>query len=113
LPPALKQLQQLLTKGMQATASLWPPLQSAYKLVHQAVQILANQEQHTGTAVRERYLAFVRQMQDEIADVGVLATSDICSGNGPVLPDGESLHATTVLTSKKICGATRSISPPR
>ena len=57
MPPALKQLQHLLTKGMKATASLWPPLQSAYKLVHQAVQILANPEQHPGTAVRERYLA--------------------------------------------------------
>ncbi len=69
MPPSLKLLQQLLTKGMKATASLWPPLQSAYKLVHQAVQILANQEQHTGTAVRERYLAFVRQMQEQKADV--------------------------------------------
>src|SRR5438270_13237555 len=57
---------------MNATASLWPPLQSAYKLVHQAVQILANQEQHTGTAVRECYLAFVRQMQKQKADVGPL-----------------------------------------
>jgi hypothetical protein len=72
LPPSLKLLQQLLTKGMKATASLWPPLQSAYKLVHQAVQILANQEQHTGTAVRERYLAFVRQMQEQKADVEAL-----------------------------------------
>ncbi len=69
MPPSLKLLQQLLTKGMKATASLWPPLQSAYKLVHQAVQILANQEQHTGTAIRERYLAFVRQMQEQKADV--------------------------------------------
>ena len=72
MPPALKLLQQLLTKGMKATASLWPPLQSAYKLVHQAVEILANPEQHTGTAVRERYLAFVRQMQEQKADVGPL-----------------------------------------
>ena len=72
MPPALKLLQHLLTKGMKATASLWPPLQSAYKLVHQAVQILANPEQHTGTAVRERYLAFVRQMQEQKADVGPL-----------------------------------------
>jgi hypothetical protein len=57
---------------MQATASLWPPLQSAYKLVHQAVQILANPEQHTGTAVRERSLAFVSQMQEQKAGVGPL-----------------------------------------
>ena len=73
LPPALKQLQHLLTKAMKATTSLWPPLQSAYKLVHQAVHILANPEQHTGPAVRERYLAFVRQMQEQKADVGPLA----------------------------------------
>jgi len=32
----------------------------------------------------------------------VLATSDICSGNGPVLPDGESLLATAVLTERNI-----------
>jgi hypothetical protein len=65
-------LQQLLTKGLQSTAALWPPLQSAYKLVHQAEQILANPEQYTGTQVRERYLAYVRQMQEQKANVGPL-----------------------------------------
>ena len=69
MPPALKLLQQLLTKGMKATTSLWPPLQSAYKLVHQAAHILANPEQHTGTQIRERYLADVRQMQKQKADL--------------------------------------------
>ena len=58
------------TASASPTASLWSPLQSAYKLVHQAAQILANHEQHTGTQVRERYLAYVRQMQK--ADVGPL-----------------------------------------
>ncbi len=41
-------------------------------MVHQAVQILANHEQHTGTQVRERYLAHVCQMQEQKADVGLL-----------------------------------------
>jgi hypothetical protein len=72
LPPALKLLQQLLTKGMKATASLWPPLQSAYGRLHQAAQILANDEQQSGAQVRERYLAFVAQMQEQQADVGPL-----------------------------------------
>ena len=72
MPPALKQLQHLLTKGVQSTATLWSPLQSAYKLVHQAKQILANQEQQQGTQVRERYLAFVRQMQEQKADMELL-----------------------------------------
>jgi hypothetical protein len=65
-------LQQLLGKGLQSTATLWPPLQSAYQLVHQAEQILANPEQHTGAQVRERYLAYIRQMQEQKADVGPL-----------------------------------------
>ena len=69
MPSALKQLQQLLSKGIKATTTLWSPLQSAYKLVHQAAHILANQEQYTGTQVRERYLAFVSQMQEQKANV--------------------------------------------
>ena len=72
MPPALKLLQQLLTKGMKATSLLWLPLQSVYRLVHQGVEILANPEQHTGTQVRERYLALVSQMQEQKASVGPL-----------------------------------------
>ncbi len=63
----------MLTKGLQRTATLWSPLQKAYGLVHQAANILANQEQHTGTQVRERYLAFIKQMQEQKAEVGPLA----------------------------------------
>jgi len=62
-------LQQLLAKGLKATAALWPPLQSAYQLVHQAAEILANHQHHTGTQVRERYLAHVRQMQKQQASL--------------------------------------------
>ena len=57
---------------MKATTSLWSPLQSAYMLVHQAAHILANHEQYTGTQVRECYLAFVRQMQEQKAELGPL-----------------------------------------
>jgi hypothetical protein len=55
------------------TAPLWPPLQRAYGLVHQASEILTNDEQHSGAQVRERYLAHVSQMQQRSADVGPLA----------------------------------------
>jgi hypothetical protein len=68
----LKQLHQLLTKGLQATAALWPPLQRASQLVRQAAQILANEPQHTGAQVRKIYLAFVQQMQEQQADLGSL-----------------------------------------
>ncbi len=52
--------------------TVWPPLQSAYKLVHQAAKILANLQQHSGIQVRECYLAHIRQMQEQKADVGPL-----------------------------------------
>lgn len=69
MPPALKQLQQLLSKGLQRTATLWPPLRRAYELVHQAAQILVNSEQQTGGQVREHYLAHVAQMRERAAEV--------------------------------------------
>jgi len=58
-------LQQLVTKGLKATAPLWPSLQSTYQQVQQAEQILAHPEQQSGTQVRERYLAHVSQMQQQ------------------------------------------------
>lgn len=72
MPPALKQLQQLLTKGLRATATLWPPLQRASQLVRQAAQILANESQRSGTQVCRQYLAFVTQMQRQQAELGPL-----------------------------------------
>jgi len=75
LPPALKQLQQLLSKGLQATATLWPPLQNAYRFVHRAKEILANPKQEAGQHVRERYLALLAQTRDEIATLGPLASA--------------------------------------
>ena len=70
IAPTLKQLQNLLSKGLQTTAPLWPPLQRCYDLVHQATHILANDEQSPGAQVRERYLAHVSQMQHQKAQVG-------------------------------------------
>lgn len=72
MPPALKQLHHLLAKGLQATTTLWPPLQRVSSLVRQAAQILANPEQQTGAQVRTRYLAFAKQMQEQQADLGHL-----------------------------------------
>src|SRR5260370_6709949 len=75
LPPALNHLQQLLSKGLRATAALWPPLQRASHLVRQATQILTNEPQHSGAQVRKRYLAFVKQMQVQQAELGPLGES--------------------------------------
>lgn len=71
----MKQLQHLLSKGLQATADLWPPLERAYQFVHQAAHILANPEQETGQRVCERYRAHLAQMQGEVATLGPLGSA--------------------------------------
>ena len=73
MPPSLKQLVQLLTKGLRVTAELWPPLEHAYRFLDQAKTILANESQSTGQQVRERYLAHLTRMRDDLAALGPLA----------------------------------------
>ncbi len=43
--------------------------------MHQAKEILANSQQEAGQYVRERYLALLAQMRDEIATLGPLASA--------------------------------------
>ena len=55
--------------------ALWLPLRDAYALVHQAAHLLANHEQQTGAQVRETYLAWVQQMQEQKARLGPLSVA--------------------------------------
>jgi len=66
-------LHQLLTKGLQATAELWPPLEQVYRFLDQAKTILANELQDTGQQVRERYLAHLARMRDDLPVLGQLS----------------------------------------
>jgi hypothetical protein len=68
-------LQQILTRALQRTAGLWPPIKDAYALVYQAAHILANHEQQTGAQVRETYLAWVKNMQEQQASLGTLSVA--------------------------------------
>jgi hypothetical protein len=45
----------LLRSGLQATASLWPPIQTGYALVHHAAHLLANHDELDGMALRQAY----------------------------------------------------------
>ena len=71
----MKQLQRILTKGLQQTEALWPPLKDAYALVYQAAYLLSNHQEQTGTQVRQDYLAFVAQMQEQKGQLGVLSAA--------------------------------------
>ena len=68
-------MQQVLTKGLQRTAALWPPIKDAYGQVYQAAHILANHEQQTGAQVRETYLAWIAHMQEQKTSLGELSTA--------------------------------------
>ena len=73
MPPSLKQLHQLLTKGLRATAELWPPLEHAYHFLDQAKAILANPKQDSSEHIRERYLAHLMQVRKNLTALGSLA----------------------------------------
>ena len=66
-------MQQILTRGLQRTAVLWPPIKEAYGQVYQAAHILANHQQQTGAQVRETYLAWIAHMQEQKASLGELS----------------------------------------
>src|SRR5579859_2858487 len=70
LSPALKQLSQLLVKGLKATAALWLPLEHAYRFLDQAKAIVANASQDSGQQIQEQYLAHLTRMREDLADLG-------------------------------------------
>jgi hypothetical protein len=66
-------LQTLLARGLAATASLWPDIQTAYGWVHQLAQVLANGEQRTADELRQRVTALLAEMADQQTAAGSLA----------------------------------------
>ena len=64
LPVGLKRLRQLLRRGLEETAALWPAVRVAYRWVKQVAQLLKNREQRPAAEVRRRLsrlLSGVRQ----------------------------------------------------
>ena len=69
----MRELQRLLRRGLKKTEHLWPALEKAYALVHQAAHVLANHEEDSGQTVRERYQAVLRTMREQQASLGSLS----------------------------------------
>jgi ABC-type transporter Mla subunit MlaD len=69
----LRELQRLLTRGLKKTEHLWPALEKAYALVHQAAHVLANHEEDSSQTVRERYQAVLQTMREQQASLGPLS----------------------------------------
>jgi hypothetical protein len=66
-------VQRLLMRGLKKTEQVWPALQKAYGFVPQAAHVLANHEEDSGQAVRERYQAVLRTMREQQASLGPLS----------------------------------------
>ena len=60
-------------RALKKTEALWPALSQAYALVHQAAHVLANHEDESGQAVRERYQAVLLTMREQQASLGALS----------------------------------------
>jgi hypothetical protein len=63
----------LLRRGLLKTEALWPAIEKAYGFVHQAAHLLANHEEESGQAVRERYQALLGTMREQQASLGSLS----------------------------------------
>jgi hypothetical protein len=58
---------------LQATAALWPALEQAYALVHQAAHLLANHERRSGAEVQAAYQGWLQHMADQKSSLGRLS----------------------------------------
>ena len=67
LPGGLPRLQQLLRRGLEETAALFPPVRQAYKWVKRVARILKNQEQLPAPKVRRRLVQLLARMRQAAA----------------------------------------------
>jgi hypothetical protein len=67
LPGGLKKLRQLLHKGLEETASLWPPVRVAYRWVKRVARVLANPKQLPAKDVRRQLSAVLGQIRQAAA----------------------------------------------
>ena len=67
LPSGLQRLQQLLRRGLEETAALFPPVREAFKWVKRVARILKNQEQLSAPKVRRRLVQLLVRMRQAAA----------------------------------------------
>jgi len=67
LPGGLKRLQQLLRRGLEETAALFPPVREAFKWVKRVSRILKNPDQLPAAKVRRRLVQLLVRMRQAAA----------------------------------------------
>ena len=66
-------MQLLLTRGLRATAALWPSIRLTYGWVHRAAHVLANEAGLSGDQVRGAYADLLTEMTARQATAGTLS----------------------------------------
>jgi hypothetical protein len=66
-------LRQLITRGLECTAALWPDIERAYGWVHRAAHILNNRGEEDASLVRRRFDGLVAAMHRHRGKAGTLA----------------------------------------
>ena len=69
----LARLLRLVRSGLDATAPLWPPIQTAYHFVHHAAHLLANHAGGDGMTVRQTYQELLAELRAVQVRLGSLA----------------------------------------
>ncbi len=62
----------MLSRGLAATAGLWPDIALAYGWVHQAAQLLGNHDDQDAAGVRVAYTALLDEMTQRRGEAGVV-----------------------------------------
>jgi hypothetical protein len=68
LPGGLKRLRQLLGKGLEQTAALWPGVRAAYRWVKRVARLLANARQRSARQIRRQLSKILSQMRHAAAN---------------------------------------------
>ena len=70
LPGGLSRLRQLLRRGLEETAALWPAVRESYKWVDRAARILKNEGGLSAKKVRRRLVQLLARMRQAAATTG-------------------------------------------
>ena len=63
LPGGLRKLRQLLRRGLEETAALWPPVRLAYRWVKRVAKVLANEARRPAAGVRRQLSRILSAMR--------------------------------------------------
>lgn len=72
MPTELRKLRALVAKGLAATDAMWPAIRIAYGWVHQAARLLENEDQLTGSEVRQQMDDLLTEIRGDQTTVGTL-----------------------------------------